>query len=84
MSVGYCNFAANFKNTRIMEDIFSILIGLIVDLVIVILCAGFLGCMVCDSMGVEFDGGTWVLSVIVCFGLFGIPMGLVLRHIMKK
>ena len=40
-----------------MDEIFGILISLIVDLVIVVLCAGFIGCMFCSDLGIEFDGG---------------------------
>ena len=66
-----------------MEEIFAILIGLIVDLVIVILCAGFLGCMICDGTGVEFDGGIRFLSVIICFAVFGLPIWLIYKYVSK-
>ncbi len=67
-----------------MDEIFGILISLIVDLVIVVLCAGFIGCMFCSDLGIEFDGGMWFLSVIVCVLVVGVPGWLLYRYIDKK
>ena len=60
------------------------LISLLGALVVVILGAGFIGSQVCYSIGVEFDGGTWFLSVLIAVIVFGIPILLIIRHILKK
>lgn len=60
------------------------LISLLGALLVIILGAGFIGSQVCYSIGVEFDGGAWFLSVIITVIVLGIPLLLIIRHIFKK
>ena len=60
------------------------LISIIGAMLMVILGAGFIGSQFCYALGIEFDGGAWLLSVLIALIVFGIPLLLIMRHIFKK
>ena len=62
----------------------EMLITIIVSVLLVILGAGFLGSMICNTYGIEFDGTAWFISVLVAVVLVGIPLWLIFRQIWKK
>ena len=59
-------------------------LSLIVDIVIVVLCVGFLSSMLCSDMGIEWNGGIWFLSVIIAVAIFGLLMWLLYKYMNKK
>ena len=67
-----------------MDGCMFTFLSLIVDIVIVVLCIGFLSSMFCYDMGVEWDGGIWFLSVVITVAVVGLLMWLLYKFLNKK
>ena len=61
-----------------------LIIEIIVNIVLIVLGAGFLGSLFCSYLDVEFTGWMWFLSFLILLILFGIPIGLVMWYFHKK
>ena len=58
-------------------------LDIIIDLVIAVLCIGFLSCMFCYDMDVEWNGGIWFLSVVIAVAIVGLLMWLLKKFLDK-
>ena len=67
-----------------MDGCMFTFLNLIIDLVIVALCIGFLSSMFCSDMGVEWNGGIWVLSIVITVIIVGLFYWLLHKFINKK
>ena len=67
-----------------MDGCMFTFLNLIIDLVLVALCIGFLSSMFCYDMGVEWNGGIWVLSILIIVIIVGLLYWLFYKFINKK
>ena len=66
-----------------MDGCMFTFLSIIVDIVIAVLCIGFLSNIFCSDMGVEWNGGIWFLSVVIAVAIVGLLMWLLKKFLDK-